>query len=133
MVIRHPILALSMLYHYLREHLTPRERELALAKAREYARNSTTSRCFRNAMRRGWATSFRTNPARCWARAFVRMVFWDEIPEAKRWLAWTHGRMLTGATDAPPRRRNPWSTYGPNFLTSYASAVETSRRATCSA
>ncbi|MBI4024071.1 MAG: hypothetical protein HY360_03765 [Verrucomicrobia bacterium] len=123
MTIGHPLLATSMLVHYLRDHLRREERAMALAKAREYGGKLYNFSVLQKRYATGMGHISSHESCTLLGLGVCAMVFWDEIPEARRWLAWTHGRMLTGAKDGPRDGRHPSSTYGPNFLTFYAYAV----------
>jgi len=123
MVIGHPLLATSMLYHYLHDELTREERAMALVKAREYGRKLYEFSVLQKRYATGMGHIMSHESCPLLGLGVCAMVFWEEIPEARRWLAWTHGRMLTGARDGARDGRNPWPTYGVNFLTFYACAV----------
>ena len=119
----HPLLSVAMLVHFLGEHLSDEERTLAREKARENGRKlyefSVLQKRWATGM--GHITSHESGPLLGLGAA--AMVFWDEIPEAARWLAWTHGRMQAGVDDGPQDGRHAWPTYGPNFHVFYAAAI----------
>ncbi|MBI4026379.1 MAG: hypothetical protein HY360_15445 [Verrucomicrobia bacterium] len=123
MVIGHPMLSTCMLYHYLRDTLSREERAMAVAKAREYGRKLYDFSVLQKRYATGMGHISSHESGTLLGLGVAAMVFWDEIPEARRWLAWTHGCMLAGARAGPRDGRHPWSTYGPNFLTFYACAV----------
>jgi hypothetical protein len=123
MAVGHPLLSVSMICHFIEAHLSPAEREMALAKVREYGRKlyefSVLQKRWATGM--GHITSHETCPLL--ALAVASMTFWDEVPEAQLWLAWAHGRMRVGLEDVAQDGRHAWPTYGPNFFVSYAAAL----------
>ena len=123
MSLGHPLLSVAMLVHFLGEHLSATERKQALEKARENGRKLYEY----SVLQKRWATgmghlsSHESGPLLGLGAA--AMVFWDELPEAARWLAWTHGRMQAGVDDGPQDGRHSWPSYGPNFHVFYAAAI----------
>jgi hypothetical protein len=63
----------------------------------------------------GHITSHESNPLL--GLGVACMVFWDELPDAPRMLAWAHGRQSGRRRGRAPRTGcHSWPTYGPQFL-----------------
>jgi hypothetical protein len=123
MPIGHLLLSLAMLAHYHWDQLDDTLRQQTLAMAQRYADKLYQFSVLQKRYATGLGSILTHECCPLLGLAVAAMVFWKQLPDSRRWLAWSHDRMKHALATAPRDGRATWLNYGSNFVVTYVAAL----------